>query len=87
MAKKQARLAAKKGRERYHLAEGYVKMMVPPAAFHYWGNRLGYECWDDKQFVHEFLRDNPECRVKSRSRAPRVGWGGSKKFHKNYGEW
>lgn len=36
---------------------------IPPTAFHYWGQRLGYECWEDKQFVLEFLRDNPETAV------------------------
>ena len=31
--------------------------------FHYWGQRLGYECWDDPEFLREYLRDNPDSRV------------------------
>lgn len=36
---------------------------IPLAAFHYWGQRLGYECWEDDQFLKEFLRDNQEVAV------------------------
>lgn len=36
---------------------------IPGVAYHYWGQRLGYECWEDKQFIKEFLRDNPEVAV------------------------
>lgn len=32
-------------------------------SYHYWGKRLGYECWRDNQFLEEYLRDNPQCRV------------------------
>lgn len=32
---------------------------IPEFDFHYWGLRLGYECWDDKEFVREYQRDNP----------------------------
>lgn len=35
--------------------------VVPIAAFHYWGQRLGYACWDDPEFLREFKRDNPDC--------------------------
>ncbi|HYD00306.1 MAG TPA: hypothetical protein VEB22_03700 [Phycisphaerales bacterium] len=45
---------------------GAVDMMIDPVSYHYWGNRLGYECWDDRQFVAEYKRDNPECRVRLR---------------------
>jgi hypothetical protein len=33
---------------------------IPLDSWHYWGHRLGYECWEDKTFLREFLRDNPE---------------------------
>ena len=37
---------------------------IPLDSYHYWGQRLGtYECWQDKGFVAEILRDNPEWRV------------------------
>ena len=42
---------------------GQLKARIPQAAFHYWGHRLGYECWDDDSFLREFLRDNPETAV------------------------
>ena len=54
--------------ERKHLAGvGRLRMQVDARAFHYWGKRLGYDCWRDEQFLREFERDNPEVRVKSRS--------------------
>lgn len=39
-------------------------MRITPESYHYWGNRLGYDCWGDKGFRKEFLRDVPEARVK-----------------------
>ena len=45
---------------------GELKASIPPSAFHYWGTRLGYECWADKQFLKEFIRDNPEVAVRNR---------------------
>jgi hypothetical protein len=38
---------------------------IPTASYHYWGKRLGYDCWKDDEFVREFFRDNPECAVKN----------------------
>ena len=38
---------------------------IPADAYHYWGQRLGYECWKDKQFMREYLRDNPELAVRN----------------------
>lgn len=48
---------------------GYCEMMIDPISYHYWGQRLGYECWEDKQFRREYLRDNPASRVKTTSSA------------------
>lgn len=47
---------------------GQLRLRVPPLAFHYWGQRLGYECWEDEQFVREFIRDNPEVAVRNYSK-------------------
>ena len=47
---------------------------IPNIAYHHWGQRLGYECWDDAGFVFEFLRDNPQCRVQNESISPLSGW-------------
>ncbi len=61
--------AAKAGGVRRELkgqgVHGHIAFQIQPEFFHYWGTRLGYECWKDKGFVAEFLRDNPECRVKT----------------------
>jgi len=45
---------------------GELRARIPVSAFHYWGHRLGYECWEDKQFMKEFIRDNPEVAVRNR---------------------
>lgn len=69
---------------------GEVGVMIHPEVFHHWGQKLGYQCWNDKQFINEFLRDNPEARVKSRSATPTVAVQGlatgSKRFTKTYGQ-
>lgn len=44
---------------------GQLKARIPLAAWHYWGQRLGYECWEDSQFLEEFLRDNPETAIRN----------------------
>lgn len=51
---------------------GEVTMRLDPTAYHYWGQRLGYDCWSDKQFKREFLRDNPAARVQNRYRKATV---------------
>jgi hypothetical protein len=64
---------------------------IPAYAATYWAIRKP-GCWKDAQFVKEFLRDNPECRVKSKgTKEIMVGYGGltstakSKRFYKAYG--
>jgi hypothetical protein len=44
---------------------GAVEMMIDPVSYHYWGQRLGYQCWEDAQFRREYLRDNDVARVKT----------------------
>lgn len=61
-------LAARHGRERFCLEIGEQELMVHPVFYHYWGGRLGYDCWQDPGFVREFWRDNDICRVKNKSR-------------------
>ena len=43
-------------------------MRIAPEAYHYWGGRLGYECWDDPQFLREFERDNEQVRINSKGK-------------------
>lgn len=74
VALRETREMAKAGRERFHLATGEVKMQIHPVSYHYWGQRLGYECWADKQFCEDYLADNDYARVVSRGRNPMVGW-------------
>jgi hypothetical protein len=52
---------------------GQLVASIPEDAFHYWGIRLGYECWEDKQFMKEFIRDNPEVAVRNRMKRTMVG--------------
>ena len=52
---------------RKNLSFGRLRMRIAPEAYHYWGKRLGYECWDDEQFLREFERDNESVRINSRS--------------------
>lgn len=46
---------------------GQVEASIPKRAFMYWGLRpdVGWEAWQDDQFIREYLRDNPGCRVKT----------------------
>lgn len=60
--------------ERVRCGDMNPTMMIPPASYHYWGQRLGYECWEDEQFVREYWRDNEVCRVKTRPANVVVGW-------------
>lgn len=76
---------------------GAPRLSITPEAYHYWGQRLGYACWSDKQFLNEFERDNPACRIKAKgtriqSGASGEGWMsggmsdvGNRRFTKSYG--
>ena len=52
-------------KESYVTSFGQHKARIETTSYHYWGNRLGYDCWGDSQFKKEYLRDNPEARVKT----------------------
>ena len=69
-----ARKCAKENTKRHKSIDGLGQLMarIPIDAFHFWGIKLGYGCWNDKEFMDEFLRDNPELRVNS---------GGTKEIH------
>ena len=77
------------GGERPFFQNGFSRAMIDPASYHYWGQRLGYECWDDEQFMKEYLRDNPLCRVKSVSNKIQIGYSPTASrstYHKKYAE-
>jgi len=50
---------------------------ITPDAYHYWGQREGYECWRDKGFMREFLRDNPAARIKAGGTKSQFGFTGT----------
>ena len=58
---------------------GQHRARIESTSYHYWGKRLGYSCWNDRKFMKEYLRDNPESRVKSGGgKKTQVGYGGKK---------
>lgn len=64
---------------------GRVRLTIDTASYHYWGQRLGYKCWSDPQFLREFERDNPHARVKCGGTKFQVGWrAADAKFSKRY---
>ena len=68
---------------------GRLRMEVDPTSYHFWGHKLGYECWKDKGFLREYERDNPECRVDCGGTRLQVGYGSgasarSVRFRKSY---
>ena len=40
------------GGERKNLPFGRLRMKVCPEVYHFWGGKLGYECWKDKSFLN-----------------------------------
>jgi hypothetical protein len=66
-------------KESYVTSFGQHKARIETTSYHYWGKRLGYKCWGDRKFIKEYLRDNPESRVKSAGgKKAQVGYGGKK---------
>jgi len=65
---RQRRIAEASDKVEYAAIDGLGQrtLSIDPTAYHYWGQRLGYDCWNDAQFRREFARDNPEARVKCR---------------------
>lgn len=74
---RQRQIAAELGQNRRAIEGlGRPRLEVDTYAYHYWGQRLGYQCWKDPQFLREFERDNTECRVRC---------GGTKEIQVGYG--
>lgn len=73
---RQERVAAANARIEHVASEtvGRHIMDIDAMAYHYWGKRLGYECWKDPQFRREYMRDNPEVRIKTNLKARGAGW-------------
>lgn len=47
---------------------GQCVMRVDATVFWHWVRRYGRDIWNDRNFIRIFQRDNPDVRVKSRSR-------------------
>jgi len=73
----EAHKLSKENAKRHKSIEGLGQLIarIPTTAYHFWGQKLGYECWNDKAFMDEFLRDNPELKVNSGgTKEISVGW-------------
>lgn len=63
---------------------GRLRMRVDPTHFHYWGQKLGYQCWSDKGFLHDVEKVHPELKTKCEGTKLQVGFGSKPKYHKAY---
>ncbi len=75
-ALRRQRIARARQGTRTFLKDGEVSFQIDPYFYHKWGQRLGYECWDNEDFVRGMLRDNPEMRIDGRSRKIMTGYRG-----------
>lgn len=64
---------------------GRLRMRIDPTLYHKWGQKYGYDCWKDNQFLKEVERDNPEVRVKCGGTRLQVGYAPTNtRFTKKY---
>ncbi len=88
--RRQRQAAAIQG-NRMAMKHGEVQFQMDPFFYHKFGNKYGYECWDDDDFVHDTLKKSPEAAVRSRTQTIMTGANGvarpKRSFHKSYGEW
>jgi len=75
---------------------GACQRRVDGFAYHDWGLKEGYGCWQDKGFTRYFDRIAPECKVRSRGTKVQVGYSRERRieipveregprFRKSYG--
>lgn len=87
---RQRKIAAELGQDRKSInGLGRPRLEVDDYVYHIWGQKLGYHCWKDPQFLREFERDNPHARVKAGGTKLQIGYGslsagGKKRFTKTY---
>lgn len=70
--REQAEIAAAAGQEARDLMCGRLVAQIHPDSFNYWYAREGEGFFRDKGNFEKFLRDNPGCRVTSRSPRPKI---------------
>lgn len=64
---------------------GRLRMRIDPTLYHKWGQKYGYDCWKDNQFLSEIERDNPEVRVKCGGTRLQFGYAPTNtRFSKKY---
>jgi hypothetical protein len=67
---RQRRIAEANARLEQSWMEGFGErhFSIDAEVFFHWVRKLGKDCWNDKQFIAEFKRDNPETIVRNRKR-------------------
>lgn len=84
-AQKKAMAALNQQLHRHVDGLGQLSARIPADSYHYWGQRLGYSCWKDDDFVQKFFRDNPECRVNSKAENTTLLVNGTKGLFDQFG--
>ena len=84
-AQKQAMAALNQQLHRHVDGLGQLTARIPVDSYHYWGQRLGYSCWKDDDFVESYFRDNPECRVNSKAENTTLLVNGTKGLFDQFG--
>ena len=69
---------------------GRLRMEVDPTSYHFWGQKLGYQCWKDKEFLRRYEQQVPQARVRGGATRLQVGYGSapsnSVKYRKVYSQ-
>lgn len=60
------------------VASREARVFIDPFWYHYWGQREGYEIWQDEKEVNRFIRDTPELRFEKDKGPARVCFAGVK---------
>ena len=64
---------------------GRLRMRIDSTLYHNFGQRYGYDCWKDTQFLKEVERDNPEVKVNCGGTKLQFGFQGeNKRYSKKY---
>jgi hypothetical protein len=84
----QAESAKELGEQRSMEDVGRMRFNIHPTIYHYFGDRYGYECWNDDEFRRDFEKGFPTARVKCGGTKVQVGYTGinKPKFKKVYSE-
>ena len=84
----QAEAAKALGEQRSMDEVGRQRLNIHPTIYHHFGDKYGYECWQDEEFVSDFEKGFPAARVKCGGTKIQVGDSGNAKprFRKVYSE-